>query len=97
MGARWAQLGTSAGHLAEVIHMDNVSVGSLDWLEAWQQVEADTVDLLADITRERWLELGRDDRSLEDWRLIVRREYSEDQLADWRCKVAAGGGYCHIY
>jgi hypothetical protein len=71
--------------------MDDVSVGSLDWLEKWQQIDADTVDLLADILRERWLELGGDDRPGDDWRRTVLREYSEDELADWRCKVAACG------
>ncbi len=70
--------------------MTDILVGSLDWLERWQQIDADTMDLLADLMRERWLEFGGDDRSWEDWRLTVRREYSENELADWRCKVAHG-------
>jgi hypothetical protein len=63
-------------------------IGSLDWLENQDLIAQDAVELVADLIRERWLELGGDDRPWQEWITTVYREYDEDDLADMRCKVA---------
>jgi hypothetical protein len=66
----------------------DAAVGSIAWMEHYQQLADDVVGVLSDRMRDTWARMGGDPRSDDDWRTTVLREFSESELAAWRERLA---------